>query len=208
MKLPILSRQYIDLTVSADQSSSTDINNDQPNTPDKSLPKVDSSSLPPWLSVAKGFLGLEEAPGAADNDTIVGWASEIGGDVNWYNHDSIPWCGLFASLCMFRCKIDPPEKPLSALNWKEFGDELKEPCLGAVMVFKRVGGGHVAFYVSEDDDSYHLLGGNQHDCVCIGKHDKDSLVSIRWPSGYDQYKGSGPIIKEFDGEEMTSEQQQ
>jgi cell wall-associated NlpC family hydrolase len=35
--------------------------------------------------------------------------------------------------------------------------------LGDVLVFRRGGGGHVALYVGEDEEAFHVLGGNQAD---------------------------------------------
>jgi hypothetical protein len=52
------------------------------------------------------------------------------------------------------------------------------------MVFKRAGGGHVGFYVGEDKDAYHILGGNQSDMVSVARVAKDRHVDARWPSTF------------------------
>jgi hypothetical protein len=52
-----------------------------------------------------------------------------------------------------------------------------------VLVFQRPGGGHLGFYVGEDERAYHVLGGNQGDCVSITRIAKDRCIAIRWPSG-------------------------
>ena len=52
------------------------------------------------------------------------------------------------------------------------------------MVFSRTGGGHVGFYVGEDKDAYHILGGNQSDMVSIARVAKDRHVATRWPNTY------------------------
>lgn len=51
--------------------------------------------------------------------------------------------------------------------------------LGDILVFKRDGGGHVGFYVAEDKDYYHVLGGNQSDSVNITRIAKYRCVGIR-----------------------------
>jgi len=49
----------------------------------------------------------------------------------------------------------------------------------------RSGGGHVGFYVGEDDRTvsgkpcYHVLGGNQSDAVTIARIDKDRMRACR-----------------------------
>ncbi|MFZ2996674.1 MAG: TIGR02594 family protein, partial [Sphingobium sp.] len=55
---------------------------------------------------------------------------------------------------------------------------------GAILVFDREGGGHVAFYVGEDASHYHVLGGNQGDCVSIMRLAKSRCIARRWPRGW------------------------
>lgn len=39
----------------------------------------------------------------------------------------------------------------------------------------------MGFYWAEDDDAYHVLGGNQSNSVNITRIAKDRLLSARWP---------------------------
>lgn len=136
----------------------------------------------PWITTAYALLGTREYPGSRNNEEILKWA-RVTGLSNVYNADSIPWCGLFVSFCMVDNGWAPPNQPLWALNWNKFGFRLNEPAFGAIMVFKRNGGGHVGFYMSEDKYNYHILGGNQSDMVSIAKVAKSRCVGYRWPQG-------------------------
>ena len=42
--------------------------------------------------------------------------------------------------------------------------------------------GHVALYWAEDEDHYHILGGNQSDAVSITKIAKSRFLGARWPA--------------------------
>src|SRR5882757_5242079 len=126
------------------------------------------------------LIGTLEAPGAADNPVIMAWASEA--NVQGYTHDQIAWCGLFMALVATRAQKIPPVAPLWALNWSKFGVKVTNgPMLGDVLTFRRSGGGHVALYVGEDKDSYHVLGGNQGDSVSFTRILKLRLYAVRRP---------------------------
>ena len=161
----------------------------------------------PWITTAESLMWTKEIPGAKSNPRIIRWAKLIGGSVkSYYDNDDIPWCGLFVGWCMTANKI-PINKStaLSALAWNNFGTKT-EPCYGCVMVFKRTGGGHVGFYMSEDNDSYHILGGNQSNQVNVTKVAKNRFYGARWPDGYESLKVSGKIKRTFDGKLSTNEE--
>lgn len=135
-------------------------------------------TAPKMLAVAIALLGVKETKGAADNPEILGWANEIGLK-SAYSHDEIPWCGLFVGVVAHRAGKPLPVNPLWARNWAKWGNESKEPSLGDVLVFTRGSAGHVALYVGEDADHYHILGGNQSDQVCIVKKSKSDFIAAR-----------------------------
>jgi len=140
---------------------------------------------PVWMREARRYMGLKEVPGKQSNSTIMGWAKRMGGWVaSFYIDDDIPWCGLFVnnSIAVTLPQEPLPANPLGALNWIKFGKALTLPCLGAILVFRRDGGGHVGFYVGEDETHYHVLGGNQSNSVSITRILKTRLVGIRWPT--------------------------
>jgi uncharacterized protein (TIGR02594 family) len=138
--------------------------------------------LPRMVQEARRLLGTKELTGAANNKVILGWADELGGKVDTaYTVDAIPWCGLFLAVVAKRAGKTPVHDPLWALNWGKFGEPAGQPALGDVLTFIRKGGGHVAIYIAEDAEAYHVLGGNQSDCVCFARYDKDRLKSARRP---------------------------
>lgn len=149
-------------------------------------------SLPPnyaWLAKEPGpnmllealkLLGTTEVVGERDSPIIIAWAKECGLAAS-YSADSVPWCGLFMAVCAKRAGWDIPAKPLWALNWGNWGVDAGQPELGDVLTFVRPGGGHVALYVGEDANHYHVLGGNQSDRVSIMRIEKLRLRAARRP---------------------------
>ena len=149
---------------------------------------------PAWLRAARAKLGTREAPGAANNPTIMGWAKRLGVKVLGivYNADSVPWCGLFVAQCISDGGIDLANDRVHRMSvavrasaWSTWGQPMPLTRLapGAILVFSRSGGGHVGLYVGEDADAYHVLGGNQSDNVTITRIAKGRLTAARWPAG-------------------------
>jgi uncharacterized protein (TIGR02594 family) len=144
-----------------------------------------------WFEEALRLVGTKEMRGTGSNPTIIHWAKDCNID---YKSDDIPWCGLFVAHCIAATLPDEPlpKLPLGARNWRKFGTQSK-PVQGAVLVFwrgKRAGAlGHVGFYRSEDEDAYHVLGGNQSDSVSTCRIGKDRLLAARWPGTAASLKG-------------------
>lgn len=146
---------------------------------------LDKEHGPKMLLAALSYYGLHEAPGGADNPTILQWAKDLG--ITSYDHDATPWCGLamakFASMAGKDLKAAFPQinQILWALGWARFGHPSSPPALGDVLVFKRPGGGHVGLYVGEDADAFHVLGGNEGDAVTIVRVARIRLFATRRP---------------------------
>ncbi len=135
---------------------------------------------PRMIVEALKLFGTIEGAGSKDNPTILAWAKAVGlGKV--YSHDSIPWCGLFMAVVATRAGKQIGDSPLWALSWADFGVASPTPMLGDVLTFKRDGGGHVTLYVGEDSTTFHCLGGNQSDKVCITRIAKSRLYRARRP---------------------------
>lgn len=146
------------------------------------------------LEALKEF-GTLEVRGSKNNQKIIKWAAEVGAETaRIYLSDDIPWCGLFMAVVAKRAGKEIVRDPLWALNWGNFGTHVTEPMLGDVLIFTRTTSdgkkaGHVGLYVGEDEDDYHVLGGNQSDCVCITKKLKQRLYVARRPD-YHQMPGN------------------
>ena len=152
---------------------------------------VSHITAPPWHEAADRLKGTKEISGPKSNPVIMRMAEKLGGWIaGWYKDDDIPWCGLFVAHCITATLPDEPipSNPLSARAWSDFGRDVR-PCLGAVLVFKRSGGGHVGFYVGEDADAYHVLGGNQSNSVNVTRVAKSRLLATRWPSSGPEPRG-------------------
>jgi uncharacterized protein (TIGR02594 family) len=142
----------------------------------------DLQPLPKMVAEARKLFGTAEAQGPADNPVILGWAKELG-LAKVYNHDEIPWCGLFVAIVAKRAGKALPNQPLWARNWAKFGKAADKAQLGDVLVFRRgQGWGHVGLYVGEDYGAYHVLGGNQSDGVTITRIAKDRCIAVRRPA--------------------------
>jgi uncharacterized protein (TIGR02594 family) len=156
--------------------------------------------LPPLMvRVALDMLGTLETPGNADNPVILGWADEVAKlckqqydrwAADFYNDDSIPWCGLFCAVVASRASQGrptrfPPRGYLAALSWRDWGQpgRIDNIEVGDVVVLKRAGGGHVfiAVGVSHDGESVFGVGGNQSDAVTIAEFATSRIVAVRRP---------------------------
>lgn len=155
-------------------------------------PSTSSLLIAPWLSVMRALTGTKEVLGSKDSPVILSWVKDVvtaypdlQGTVGWYDHDSVPWCGLCAAYCVTKSGYKPPKLALGALNWFndwEDGVTLKTPSLGAIGVKKRLGGGHVWMYEGEDESFFYARAGNQSDMVNVAKIAKNSdVLGFMWP---------------------------
>ena len=160
----------------------------------------------PWFETAKRLIGVKEIPGSRSSSTIMNWARVVGTKIMGiaYAGDHVPWCGLAVAYCMKVNGIGCPSIAVRASQWGKWGVPLREGAVGAVLVFTRNGGGHVGFYVSEDANYYHVLGGNQSDAVNVMKIAKSRCTGIRWPAGKPLPTG-GPVVTAFRGPTSTNE---
>ena len=99
----------------------------------------------------------------------------------------VPWCGLFVGHCVRTTlpHIPQPFLRMRARPWRNFGQAV-EPQVGAILIFwqvaKRSPFGHCGFYWAEDDECYHVLGGNQRTRIEIQRWPKERLIGCRWPA--------------------------
>jgi len=155
----------------------------------------------PWMTWARAQIGTRETPGAGNTPKILEWARKVGAKALGipYTADATPWCGLFAAAVVAQCGLRPPAIAIRAKQWAFWGEPAK-PCVGAVLVFERPGGGHVGFYEAEDETAYHVLGGNQSDSVSVTRIAKSRCVAVRWPHGFAKtepriVKGAGALSR-------------
>jgi uncharacterized protein (TIGR02594 family) len=135
-------------------------------------------TAPKVILEAVKLYGTREIVGKEHSKEILSWAKELGMEKT-YTNDEIPWCGLFTAIVVKRAGFNPVSNPLWARNWVNFGTPQKTAMLGDILVFVRNGGGHVGFYVGEDDTCYHVLGGNQSNMVNTTRILKSRCIGIR-----------------------------
>jgi uncharacterized protein (TIGR02594 family) len=146
-----------------------------PNEPDG----ADPADPTPWMTAARGYLGLTEVSGSGNAPEILEF---------WklchlpFTDDATPWCAGFVGAMLEKVGITSTRSGLarSYLKWG-VACEAKP---GAVVVFPRAGGsGHVGFVSAIQGDQLLVLGGNQSDSVNVSKFPKASALGFRWPAG-------------------------
>lgn len=138
----------------------------------------------PWMDEGLRKMGLHER---RDHRRLWDWLRSDSVSVG--DPAKIPWCGDFVETCIALTLPDEvlPTNPYLAANWAKWGQECS-PQYGAVMSFWRGSPtswkGHVAFYVAEDDEAYHVLGGNQQNSINVTRIAKKRLRKggCRWPA--------------------------
>lgn len=208
--------RQVDGIVGIDTARILDAILDRPRSPIVGLEPLPSTmTVAPWLSVLRAITGTKEVLGKGDSPVILDMVRviveaypELRGTVGWYNHDSIPWCGLGMGYGLVRAGKKPPKLLLGAANfyedWPE-SDHLREPCLGAIGVKSRAGGHHVFAYEGESATHYWARGCNQSDAVNVSKIAKDSsILGFVWPKG-EPRPGGGRIFNTFAGASSGSE---
>ncbi|ENQ7891715.1 TIGR02594 family protein [Escherichia coli] len=136
---------------------------------------------PRWLIEARKHIGLTEIKGAKHNPEIVQFWRDIkrGG----IKDDETPWCAAFVGAMLERVGIRSTRFE-SAKSYLDWGEKLDTSAYGCIVVFTRVGGGHVGFVVGRRANGDLLvLGGNQGDAVNIRAFPTSRVSGYRWPAG-------------------------
>lgn len=128
--------------------------------------------------------GVTEIPGPRSNPKIIQFAEEIGGAVEgWYHNDDDAWCALAFSAMSKRAgyPILPGFDAMRAKEQVKWGLPVKKGCekLGDALIFARTGGGHVGLYVGEDEDAFHVIGGNQNNSLGFTRILKVRCIAAR-----------------------------
>ncbi len=147
-------------------------------------PARDLLDVFPWMELAQRKKGLHEH---ADNQELRAFLTSDGSNRTVGDPALVPWCGDFVETCIAVTlpAAALPANPYLARNWLKFGRTV-DPCFGSILVFWRGSrsgsSGHVGFYFSEDDEDFHVLGGNQRNRISITSIAKDRLLGARLPA--------------------------
>lgn len=130
------------------------------------------------IQQASLHLGLKEIEGTQNNQTIVGFAHDIG--MSWINDDETPWCAIFVNWVLKKCGYQYLSSA-GALSMLAIGSETIDPQPGDIVVFDRgAGKGHVGFFLGYSHlGNLFCLGGNQGNSVSITMFTRDKLKGIR-----------------------------
>ncbi len=135
----------------------------------------------PWVTHARKFLWLKELTGKNDHSVLDMWWIEQG--LRWLLGK--PWCGLFVAEAIEFAGLEAPKHLYRAKAWLKWGEPIKAPVFGCVVIFGRKGGGHVAFVVGRDPKGRLMcLGGNQANKVSIAPFDTSRVLGYRIPKNY------------------------
>lgn len=164
---------------------------------------------PTWLATARRYDGLMEIPGYESNPAILQMARAIGAP-SWFHNDDQPWCAVFQNFVLQENQIpmalgdrgDQFDR-LRAVTFLSWGVGLSGPALGAIAVFSRPEGAHVAMYLGECGDVIRVYGGNQSNKVGATWIRRSRLRGYRWPLGV-PLPVIGPVWLQGNGEPVSA----
>jgi uncharacterized protein (TIGR02594 family) len=148
------------------------------------------------MVIAAQDVGVRELPGVATHPRIATYYqhTNLGGEPE---DGAVAWCS--AAMC---CWIDEAgyiaTSRANARSWLGWGEALKQPRLGCIVVFSRGNPsgkqGHVAIYVSPGREGHVVvLGGNQGGAVSFQNYPSARILGYRWPKDSD-WLTSGPDV--------------
>lgn len=164
---------------------------------------IENFESPSWLRVAYQYEGLKEIKGPKHNPKILEWLNRLGA---WWADDESPWCGIFLAAVMQESHYDYPKMYMRAKAWLTWGQPIKYPVLGCVVILVRKGGGHVGLltgYTRYGD--LLILGGNQQDSVRVSQFSPDRVLGYRVPSGWDLTTAKNAPVISLVQERSTNE---
>jgi|GEM_PF-1268259 uncharacterized protein (TIGR02594 family) len=145
---------------------------------------------PPWLTIARGELGIAGVAGGNHNPRILEYlATTTNIGLAHRLRDETDWCSAFVNWCMMQAGYVGTNHALARSWWTwTGGTRQSEPRQGCIVVFRRlidgvdVGKGHVGFYIKTEGDHIHVLGGNQDNRVSIKPRAKADLIGFVYPN--------------------------
>lgn len=142
-----------------------------------------------WMNIAIAEIGVKEIPGKEHSTRVLDYHSATGLGAK---DDETPWCGSFVAWVFKQAGIDYADVWASAAGarqWLRWGQPLKSPIHGALMVLSRgasATAGHNTFFVDwvdEEKGIFNGLGGNQSNSVNVSRYRMSDVLEggIRWP---------------------------
>lgn len=143
------------------------------------------SLTPPWLTWARGEIGIREIAGPNHTARIVAYW-RLGKVPLGVSDDETPWCAAFACAALEESGVRSP-RTARARGFAESKDWMRpcDPRLGAIVVLSSNRGprsGHVGFLTGINDSQVVLLGGNQGNAVSEAPFQRGRVVGMYWPA--------------------------
>jgi uncharacterized protein (TIGR02594 family) len=171
------------------------------------LPKAPPpvSHMPPWMDIARAYIGLKEFPGSPTAPAIRHMLAKLRA---WWQDDETAWCGTFAGYCLQDAGLAIPKAWYRARAYGTYGRDVtathgRPLPYGAIVVLSRgknPAQGHVGFFVAPcrgdkgtlGSNLFWMLGGNQDNQVCVRAYPWSRVVATRWPKDYPYVDYRGP----------------
>lgn len=145
---------------------------------------------PPWLVVARSEVGVACYPPGSSNPRITEY--HAGTNIAGYD-DKASWCSSFVNWSLAQVGVTGTGSALSR-SWLEWGEPLETPVVGCIAVLWREDPGswkgHVGFFLREDAEHVHLLGGNQLEQVREHFYPRSMVIGYRWPFGHPRFEAT------------------
>ena len=140
----------------------------------------------PWVACLLKLQsqGFKEIEGPESNPKILEW-SRVAAKYPYMNDDSTtPWCGIGLAGVFYDINMKEaiPKDSAAAISWLNCG----EPCeakRGAVVVFPRPGGNHVAVILAVKGEILECIGCNQNNAITTTNFYASQARGYRWPKG-------------------------
>jgi uncharacterized protein (TIGR02594 family) len=164
----------------------------------------DSCSIhdPPWLVVARTYIGRKEDLGPNDAPWLRQMWAHFG--ASWLLGQA--YCGGAMAYWMTQSACSYPKTYYRALSWLEWGKKQADPYVGTLAVFERTGGGHVALVVGRSDKGDLLcLGANQSDTVNVAPFARNRVLGYRWPAEYADFLLTDPPLIDINAPRSINE---
>lgn len=142
----------------------------------------------PWLDYLARHVGVAEIPGPQHHPLIVEWGRAAG--IEWWNNDEDAWCAVAVNGALVNSGF-PSTRSALARSFLTYGQELREPVVGAIAVFPRGRNplyGHVGIIEAvHADGTFTVVNGNVSNQVKRTRFKTASVLpeGLRWPPGSD-----------------------
>lgn len=138
--------------------------------------------VPAWMLEAFKDYFVSEIKGEKHNPRVLQMWKDA--KLAGIKDDETAWCAGAVSAWLERAGV-VSQRTAWARNYAKQGTKVGEPLFGAIAVFERGSGGHVAFVtgVTADGSQIRCIGGNQSNTVNEAMFDVSRVIEYRSPDG-------------------------